>query len=54
MTSSTMFVPYLDHIGSKILYMGPSGSGQLTRPTVRLALGVQAMGAAVEVLIEES
>lgn len=23
--------PYLDHIGSKILYMGPSGSGQLTK-----------------------
>jgi 3-hydroxyisobutyrate dehydrogenase-like beta-hydroxyacid dehydrogenase len=23
--------PYLDHIGSKILYLGPSGSGQLTK-----------------------
>ena len=23
--------PYLDHVGSKILYMGPSGSGQLTK-----------------------
>lgn len=34
--------PYLDHIGSKVLYMGPSGSGQLAKLINQLLFDVNA------------
>jgi 3-hydroxyisobutyrate dehydrogenase-like beta-hydroxyacid dehydrogenase len=34
--------PYLDHIGNKILYMGPAGSGQLTKLINQLLFDINA------------
>ena len=34
--------PYLDHIGSKVFYMGPSGSGQLTKLINQLLFDINA------------
>ena len=34
--------PYLDRIGNKILYMGPTGSGQLTKLINQLLFDINA------------